>query len=137
MAHAFEDEFGVSPGVLACIAYAAARVALGPCASQVFDHARNALARVGGTVSGGRVGLYDYDRGCNFSGTLPELWDDGERVRIVLHVGDDGAVDAVIGGHALTGWIDRPTVFLKSNATGAVRRYSVTPWSDPRPDRSP
>ena len=123
------DDFGASPGLLACVAYAAARVALGPCASQVFDHSRDRLVRIGGTVKGDRIGLYDYDRGCNFSGTLPELWDDGERAQIVLAVAGNGVVRATAGGHGLTGWIDGPTVFLKSNLTGAVRRYSVEPWA--------
>ncbi len=55
-------------------------------ALEVYDYSRSTWVRVGGTIQGTRVGLYDYERGCNVFGVLPHLWDDGMRCSFELHV---------------------------------------------------
>lgn len=117
------------PGTLACVAYVAARFVCGPCDSQVYDHGRSLLVRVGGTVRGSQVGLYDYDRSCNFYGTLPDLWDEHEQVGIQLSF-DGPRFEAIGAGRRYSGIVDGSDVTLQ-DGDGRSHRYSIDPLPAP------
>lgn len=114
------------PGTLACVAYAAARIIIGPCQSVIHDLGRGLVLRVGGTVRGARVGLYDYDRGGNFSGELPELFDEAEGLAVSLRI--EGAWFEAFTNRALVrGSVDGAELTLV-DADGVARRYRVEPF---------
>jgi len=113
------------PGTLACVAYTAARIVRGPCHSLIHDHGRGLVVRVGGTLSGTRVGLYDYDRGGSFSGELPHLWDEVERLPVSLRV-DGLRFEAVCRDSMVRGAIEGCDVTL-FDSSGVAHRYSVEP----------
>lgn len=114
------------PGTLACVAYAAARVVIGPCHSVIHDLGRGLAVRVGGTVRGARVGLYDYDRGGSFSGELPALFDEVERMAVSLRI-EGTRFEAVGGGTLVRGSIAGAEVTL-DDAGGVLHRYRVEPF---------
>ena len=57
----------------ACVAYVAGRAIGGGSGSHVYDHSQSRHYTVGEEVKGMNVNVYDYERRCNFSGTLPPL----------------------------------------------------------------
>lgn len=113
------------PGTLVCVAYAAARVVIGPCLSVIHDLDRGISVRVGGTVRGARVGFYDYDRRGGFSGELPELFDEVERMTVSLRI-EGTRFEATGAGALVRGSIDGAEVTLVDEA-GVSRRYRVEP----------
>jgi hypothetical protein len=113
------------PGTLACVAYAAARVVIGPCHSVIHDLDRGLVLRVGGTVRGARVGLYDYDRGANFSGDLPELFDEAACMAVSLRI-EGARFEAVCGGVPVHGSIEGAEATL-DEVGGVSHRFRVEP----------
>lgn len=57
------------------LAYVAARIKSGRGAMYILDLQSQSTVRIGGTIDGDRVSLYDYDRGSLIWGTLPHLTD--------------------------------------------------------------
>ncbi|HJV96950.1 MAG TPA: hypothetical protein VJ608_12970 [Albitalea sp.] len=116
----------MNPGTRACIAYIAGRIASGVAQSYVYDHAAAKRVNVGGTINGPRVGLYDYERGCNVHGLLPHLNDDGTGARVVLEIagnrfnGHDHA-----SGHAFSGSVDGASISVIDHAVGQQFAYSL------------
>jgi hypothetical protein len=79
----------MEPGTMACVAYIAARRVSGAAAIRIFDLDRALWVRIGGTLRGNRVALYDYDRQGVVNGELPMLSDECAGVRLRLRL--DGA----------------------------------------------
>jgi len=65
----------MTPGTKTCIAYLAARVISGSGALRIFDVQRSLWVRIGGTIRGPQVRLYDYDREGIVHGDLPDVTD--------------------------------------------------------------
>lgn len=70
----------------ACVAYVAGRLISGRQSSHVYDHSQSRHVSIGGSVSGSRVSVYDYDRGCHFGGSVGSLYDYGPGAHISLSV---------------------------------------------------
>jgi hypothetical protein len=79
----------MQPGTMACVAYIAARWVSGAAAIRILDRERDLWVRIGGTLRGNRVALYDYDRMGAVHGELPSLFDECAGVRFLLRF--DGA----------------------------------------------
>lgn len=110
------------PGTRACIAYLVGRMVSGTACSGVHDHDRGLDARIGGTVRGSRVGLYDYDRKCNFFGTLPDLQDDAAGTRILLLIEEDRFSGRDCNsGLSFSGVVDGREIYFNAD--------SVPPWT--------
>lgn len=70
----------------ACVAYVAGRVVVGKNSSHIYDYDRSRHVSIGGTIDGKQVSVYDYDRGCHFSGTLPSLYDYGRSCHVSVEI---------------------------------------------------
>jgi hypothetical protein len=116
----------MSPGTRACIAYVAGRVVSGAAQSYVYDHAVAKRLNVGGTINGPRVGLYDYERGCNFHGQLPHLHDDGTGARVVLEIsGNRFSGHDHASGHSFSGKVDGASISFTDHVAGQSFSYSL------------
>ena len=70
----------------ACVAYVAGRALSGKGSSYVYDYSQSRHIIIGGDVSGKNVSVYDYERSCHFSGTLPSLYDYGRSAHVSLDI---------------------------------------------------
>ena len=77
-------------------------------------------------MRGNRIGLYDYERKCNFSGTLPHLFDDGTSAPVILEIsgalfgGRDGA-----SGKQFSGSVFGLQISLRDHASDQRFLYSL------------
>lgn len=116
----------MSPGTRACVAYIAGRVISGATGSYLHDHTEARQLNIGGTVHGKRIGLYDYERKCGFSGSLPYLFDDGTSAQVILDIngdlfeGRDGA-----SGHQFSGSVVGSLISLRDDSSGQCFKYSL------------
>lgn len=117
----------MSPGTKTCIAYLAARLVSGSAALRIFDVQRSLWVRIGGTIRGGSVRLYDYDRKGVIHGDLPDVTDFCTGISFQLHVnGARFRVDDAMRSHELHGLVVGVDVEIR-NALGAVDRYRLEP----------
>ena len=116
----------MTPGTRACVACLAGRVALNVAAIGVRDLDRGIDHRIGGTILGDRVGLYDYERSSNFSGTLPNLRDAGVGAELLLNVDglEFGGCD-VGSGREFSGWVNDWNIHLVDDAESRVFVYTL------------
>jgi hypothetical protein len=116
----------MSPGTRACIAYVAGRIITGTARSYVYDHAESKHVNVGGTINGNRIGLYDYERGCNFHGALPHLRDDGTGAGVSLQIDGNRFSGHDHGsGHAFSGSVDGPSISVYDHVVARHFAYSL------------
>lgn len=64
----------MNPNTRARIAYVAGKAISGAGGSHVYDNSQSRHVSIGGSVNSGSVNVYDYDRSCYFSETLPQLY---------------------------------------------------------------
>ena len=76
----------MNAGTRACIAYVAGRVISGSGGSTVYDYSQSRHVSMSGSIDGNTIGVYDHNRGCHFSGTLPSLYDYGTRAHVSLEI---------------------------------------------------
>jgi hypothetical protein len=76
----------MNPNTRACVAYVAGKLISGSSSTSVYDHARSRHIRFSGSVAGSHVRIYDHDRGCHFSATLPNLYDYGRSAHVSLKI---------------------------------------------------
>lgn len=99
-----EDAPEMNPGTRACIAYLAARNVLGERSRGVYCELEQFFFRIGGELRGRRVWFYDFERGCEFTGLLPDLRDGCTGARLEFHqtgaifYGRDSATDRWFSG---------------------------------------
>lgn len=74
----------MDPNTRACIAYVAAKLVSGKGASSVYDYSRSRYISISGSVDASRVAVYDYDRGCHFSGSTTGLYDYGRSAHVSI-----------------------------------------------------
>jgi hypothetical protein len=65
----------VNANARACVAYIAASIINGRKGNSIYDYAQSKYISIGGTVTPERANIFDYNRGCHFGGTLPNLFD--------------------------------------------------------------
>ena len=75
----------------ALIAASAYSVITGKKAAGLYDHALGEHRRIAAECRGNRVQGVDGDRSATFGGTLPELYDDGDKAFISLEIEGSGA----------------------------------------------
>lgn len=73
----------------AMVAASAHAVIIGKKVAGIYDHAAGRDLRIAAECRGNRLQGVDGDRSAKFGGTLPELYDDGDKVFVSLTV--DGA----------------------------------------------
>jgi len=76
----------MNPDLRTCIAYVAGCLITGTTPHQVFDKARNLRVRMKGSIKGGVVEVFDYERNCKFMGSLPTLFDFGTDTAFSLEI---------------------------------------------------
>lgn len=75
------------PNTRALVAAAAAElVAGGESAGAIYDYSQSRHIQISGSARAGNVSLYDYDRGCHFSGSGGSLFDYGRGCHVSLQV---------------------------------------------------
>ena len=84
------------PNTRALVAAAAVRLAAGGGNSgAIYDYSQSRHIQISGSASDGVISLYDYDRGCHFSGSGGSLYDYGRGLgdpygRCMPHACGDG-----------------------------------------------
>lgn len=76
----------MNPGTRACVAAAAMMAVNGKSISSIYDYSAGGHRSVGGQISGNNVSIYDHQRSCHFSGSLPSLYDYGTGSHVQLTV---------------------------------------------------
>lgn len=101
------------PNTRACIAYVAGKAISGAGGSNVYDHSQSRHVSIGGSVNSGSVNVYDYDRGCHFSGALPQLYDYGISAHVSLEIYGTQFKGYDYGsGHHYTGTVNGSSVSI-------------------------
>ena len=73
-------------GTRACIAFIAGRIISSKIASHIYDYLKSRYINISGSVTNKNVNIYDYDRGCYFSGSIPSLFDYGTSSYVELKI---------------------------------------------------
>ncbi|RZJ98475.1 MAG: hypothetical protein EOO76_16375 [Novosphingobium sp.] len=76
----------MSPHTRAMVAAAAFAYATGQTVAGVHDHAAGRDLRIGAEARGAHLQGYDGDRPAKFGGTLPELYDGGDKAFVTLEI---------------------------------------------------
>jgi len=76
----------MDPDTRACVAYIAGAVISGAFPHQLVDKGRNLRIQVKGTIKGGAVEVFDYERNCKIMGKLPKLFDFGTNTALELEI---------------------------------------------------
>lgn len=90
----------MQPHTRALVAAATFAILTGRKAAGVYDHAAGRSRRIAAECRGRVVKAHDGDRGARFGGTLPDLFDEGDRayVSLVLEGGEVRGHDHRSGG---------------------------------------
>jgi hypothetical protein len=116
----------VHPNTRACVAYTAAKLISGGGSSSVYDYSQSRYVNVGGSVSKSHVGVFDYERGCHFSGSLPNLYDYGRSAHVSLQIDGNSFSGFDYGdSHHFSGTVNGNSVSLYDYGEGRYFSYSV------------
>lgn len=74
------------PNTRACVAYVATKLISRVSSSPVYDYSESRYISISGDVSEAQVSIYDYERGCHFSGTPSSLFDYGRGAHVSLSI---------------------------------------------------
>src|SRR5437899_7397265 len=78
----------MKPHVRKAVAFIAAKAASGSGRSTIYDYDQSAHFHLSGTVVESRVTVFDHERGCRITGTLPSLFHHGDGHHIQLNLED-------------------------------------------------
>jgi hypothetical protein len=103
----------MGPNTRALVAATAARLVSGDGnVNAVFDYSESRYVQISGSVRRGHVALYDYDRGCHFSGSSGSLYDYGRSSHVSIQIngnsfngydyGDGHYYSGTVSGNAIT-----------------------------------
>lgn len=116
----------MNPGTRACVAYVAGRVISGSGGSHVYDYSQSKHISIGGSINGNSVGVYDYDRGCHFSGTLPQLYDYGTSAHVSIQVNGTQLTGYDYGsGHHFSGTVNGSSISIYDHGESQHFSYSL------------
>jgi hypothetical protein len=80
------DRHLVDPNTRACIAYVVAALVSGRKGNGIYDYAQSRRISISGSVSSSKVRVYDYDRGCYFTGSPGRLYDYRRNAHLSLSI---------------------------------------------------
>lgn len=81
---------GLDQATRALVAAIAGRAITRASGNHIYDHGLGAHRCIGGQVEYPTVRVYDFDRGCHITGTLPSLYDFGRSAHLRLNLEGDG-----------------------------------------------
>lgn len=114
------------PNSRACVAYVAAALISERQASSVYDYSRSRQISISGSVDELQVAIYDYDRGCHFSGSLPNLYDYGRSSHISLNINGNQFTGYDYGdSHHFSGIVNANSVSIYDYRESSHFSYSV------------
>lgn len=114
------------PNTRACVAFVAAKLISGGGSSSVYDYSQSRHISIGGSVDQDQVAVYDYDRGCHFSGTPPGLYDYGRGVHVSLNINGNQFSGYDYGdGHHFSGTVNGNSISIYDYGESAHFSYSV------------
>ena len=109
----------------ACVAYVAGRAISGKGGSHVYVYSQSRHYSVSGGVEGKNVSIYDYERSCHFSGTLPSLYDYGRSAHVNIDIKGDQFSGYDYGdSHHFSGTVNGSSISLYDYGTS--QHYSYT-----------
>ena len=110
----------------ACIAYIVGRIVNNGNPTAVYDYSQSKSINISGKVSGSYVNIYDHERACVVSGTLPELYDHCLSASILLNLQGAKFQGHDYGEHNdYTGSISGKTVSIYDFGESANFQYQV------------
>jgi hypothetical protein len=115
------------PNTRALVAAAAARLAVGGGnAGAIYDYSQSRHIQISGSASDGNISLYDYDRGCHFSGSGGSLYDYGRGCHVSLQVNGTSFTGYDYGdGHHFSGTVNGNSVSVYDYGESSHFNYSV------------
>jgi hypothetical protein len=113
-------------GTRACIAYIAGCIISRQSSSHIYDYSQSRYINIGGNITENNVGIYDYDRGCHFSGTLPSLYDYGRNAHLQLKINGNQFSGYDYGdGHHFSGTVSGRSITLYDYGESQHFGYSI------------
>ena len=111
----------------ALVAAAAARIiGGGGNVGAIYDFSRSRHIQLSGTVSDSNVSLYDYDRGCHFSGPGGSFYDYGRGCHVSLQVNGNSFSGYDFGdGQHFSGTVNGSSVSVYDYGESSHFNYSV------------
>lgn len=115
------------PNTRALVAAAASKiVAGGGNVGAVYDYSQSRHIQVSGSANGDSVSLYDYDRGCHFSGSGGSLYDYGRGCHVSLQCDGSSFSGYDYGdGHHFSGMVNGNDVSLYDFGESSHFNYSA------------
>jgi hypothetical protein len=103
----------------------AGRVISGSAGSSVYDYSRLRHLNISGSIDENAVGVYDHERSCPFSGTLPNLYDYGTKAHLTLTIKGNSFDGYDYGGkHHFSGSVSGSSVSIYDY--GEERHFSYS-----------
>jgi diadenosine tetraphosphatase ApaH/serine/threonine PP2A family protein phosphatase len=120
------SEAQMDAGTRACIAYIVGRSISGANSSHVYDYSRSRYVSIDGSVIGDAVTVYDYDRGCHFSGGLSSCYDYGRGAHVSIEISGNNfsGYDYGTGCH-YSGSVTGTSISLYDYGDGAYFDFSL------------
>jgi hypothetical protein len=114
------------PNTRALIAAAVAKLAVGGGdVSSIYDFSQSRHIQISGSAHGGNVALYDYDRGCHFSGSESSMYDYGRGCHISLQMNGSSFSGYDYGdGHHFSGTVSGNSVSVYDYGESSHFNYS-------------
>jgi hypothetical protein len=92
----------------------------------VYDYSQSRHVNINGSVEASNVAVFDYDRGCHFSGSPPNLFDYGRQAHVSLEINGSRFSGFDYGdGHHFSGTVNGNAVALYDYGESAHFNYSV------------
>ncbi|SAL16817.1 hypothetical protein AWB71_00670 [Caballeronia peredens] len=100
-------------GTRACVAFVVGNIIGNAGRNSVYDYSRSTHVMFSGTVDGQNVNVYDHERSCHFSGSLPQVYDYGTRAHVNIEInGSDFSGYDFGAGHHFNGKVSGANVQL-------------------------
>jgi hypothetical protein len=113
-------------GTRICIAFIVGRIISAKMASHIYDYLESRYISIGGSVINNNVNIYDYDRGCYFSGIIPNLYDYGTRAHVQLKInGNQFSGYDYNDGHHFSGSISGNSITIYDYGQSKYFSYSI------------
>jgi hypothetical protein len=110
----------------ACVAYVAGHAVKGGHSSHIYDYSRGRYVTLGGSVTASSVSVFDYERHCYFSGSLPSLFDYGRRAHLSLSIRGKGFSGFDYGSrHHFSGSVNGNSVTLYDHGESKYFSFSL------------
>lgn len=110
----------------ACVAYVACALIGNKRASYVYDYSQSKYISISGTVSKSNANVYDHDRGCYFSGSVPSLYDYGRGCYVSLNISGQNFDGYDYGdGHHFSGSVNGSSINIYDYGKSSHFSYSL------------